>query len=205
MLFKLKKLFSCTLLLLSLSCVNVYASSPVVFMQSLGDHMVVALSKQQSQLRSNPSVIPRIVDRVLIPHVDVNRMAGMTVGRNHWYKASDNQRRLFVRLYKRMVVQTYADALASFDNDTVKVFPLRGSAKGVRYLKVNSVIIRKTGQKIGISYNLVRSGSGWKIYDFSIEGVSVVSNYRAQFYSVLSQGGLSKLNAQLQRYQRGVR
>ncbi|WP_406566709.1 Tgt2/MlaC family protein [Coxiella endosymbiont of Dermacentor marginatus] len=44
--------------------------------------------------------------------------------------------------------------------------------------------------KFLISYNLVNDRGQWKIYDFSIEGVSLIQSYHSQFSEVLAQKGL---------------
>lgn len=176
------------------------AESPVTLLQGIADKMVAQLSANQSKLKTDPDVVRKIVERVLIPYVDTTRMAGMVVGRNNWYSVSGDERRQFVEEFQRVVIATYSDALASFDDDKVVVYPLRQSADGKKYAQVNSAIIRKSGQKIAINYNLISDASSWKIYDFSIEGVSIVQNYRAQFANTLASGGMKKLISQLENY-----
>ena len=176
------------------------AESPVTLLQGIADKMVAQLSANQSKLKTDPDIIRKIVENVLIPYVDTTRMAGSVVGRTNWYSVSGDERRQFVEAFQQVVIATYSDALASFDDDKVVVYPLRQTADGKKTVQVNSAIIRKSGQKIAINYNLVSAGSSWKIYDFSIEGVSIVQNYRAQFANTLASGGMKKLISQLESY-----
>lgn len=192
-----------TFLLLLLFASSLLAATPTETVQRVADNMIKALDQNQSRLKSNPAIIRRIVDKELLPYVDVNRMAGMVVGRDNWYKASPDERRLFVSLFKSSVINTYSDALSSYNDDRVQVYPLRSAANS-SYVQVNSAIIRKGGQKIAISYNLVSSAGDWKIYDFSIEGVSIIANYRSQFAATLSHGGIKALNARLSRHNRRI-
>lgn len=182
--------------LLLVWCCWASAESAVTMLQSVANNMISQLEKNKSQLKSNPKVIHHIVDNVLLPYADINRMAGMVVGRQAWDAATPAERREFVALFKRRVINTYSNALASYNGDKVVVYPVRGGENG-RYLSVNSVIIRKSGQKIGISYKLIRTGNSWKVYDFSIEGVSIVSNYHSQFANTLANGGIAHLNKAL--------
>jgi phospholipid transport system substrate-binding protein len=158
--------------------------------------MVSQLNQHKTELHDS-TVIHQIVNTTLVPIIDSNRMAGMVVGRQNWYAASPQERREFVALFKKYVINTYANALASFDDDHLQVYPLRGNISQ-RFVSVRSVIIRKSGQRIGISYNMVQSGGQWKVYDFSIEGVSIVQNYRSQFSSILASGGMHQLIQKLQ-------
>lgn len=186
------------LVLSILFCGNVLAESPTVMLQSVANQMMASLEKNKSQLKGNPKIIREIVDRVLIPHIDINRMSGMVVGRQAWDAATPAQRREFVELFKRRVINTYSHALASYDDDKLVIYPMRGNQSG-RFASVDSAVIRKSGQKINISYKLINNGGAWKVYDFSVEGVSIVSNYHSQFANVLANGGMAQLNDQLRR------
>jgi phospholipid transport system substrate-binding protein len=46
---------------------------------------------------------------------------------------------------------------------------------------------------------LRRDGSEWKIYDLSIDAISVMANYRNQFNRVLNNDGYPALVAMLQK------
>ncbi len=180
--------------------------TPSEILKKLADKMVAQLSANQSQLQKDPSIVRHIVETVLVPDIDTNRMAGLVVGRNAWRSASSSERREFVKQFKLVVIATYSDALASFDDDKVVIYPPRQSFEDKKYAQVTSAILRKSGQKIAISYDLIsttdkNTGKNvWRIYDFSIEGVSIVQNYRAQFASTLANGGMKRLITQLQQY-----
>ena len=40
---------------------------------------------------------------------------------------------------------------------------------------------------------MLRDGADWKIYDITIDAISVIANYRNQFNRVLNDGGYDKL------------
>ena len=177
--------------------------SPVTMLQKVADNLVAKLEQNKSRL-NNRSVIDHIVDQTILPIVATNVMAGSVVGRRYWLKASSDARQQFIDQFKSLVVSTYAAAFESYDGDKVKFFPLRTDYKKAQYLRVLSEIVRRSGQRIPISYNLMRSGDSWKVYDFSIENVSMVSSYRSQFAGVLSQSGMQGLIAKLKRHNKKV-
>ena len=144
----------------------------------------------------------RIVNRNLLPHIDLNRMSASVVGR-YWRKASGSQRAKFKREFSYLVTTTYAAALSSYDGDRVRFYPLRVNYQSRPTVTVRSVIMRRNGQRIPVSYNVVRRGGRWKVYDFSIENVSMVRSYRSQFAGVLSSRGFSGLVQKLRRHNRG--
>lgn len=189
-------------LVLLVSFEMTFAAGPVDMLQSVSNQMLSYLQQHQSQLSSQPKLISAMVERVLVPHIEVNRMAGTVVGRQIWQQATPEQKNQFVQAFKSLVIKTYADALASYNNDQIRFYPLRGGDNG-QSATVNSVIIRQNGQRISISYNVIKQNSQWWITDFSIEGVSMVQSYQSQFAGPLSQGGLTGLTQRLETYNRG--
>jgi phospholipid transport system substrate-binding protein len=178
------------------------AQSPVALLQGVTNQMIVSLEHNKSGL-SRPGVIHAIVRRILIPHIDLNRMSASVVGPSYWRQTSARQRQIFIREFTDMVIATYSNALASYDRDRVLFYPLRGGYAHRNTVRVNSLIVRSNGQKIPLSYNLIRSGGSWRVYDFSIENVSIVQSYQAQFSGVLSGRGMSGLIQRLIKHNRG--
>lgn len=176
--------------------------SPTTQFQGVADKMISQLENNKSQLHKM-SVIRRIVNQILLPHVDLNRMSASVVGR-YWNQATPAQQSQFKKDFSYMVTTTYSSALASYDDDQVRFYPLRGSYQSQQTIRVSSVIIRKSGQRIPITYDVVRAGDTWKVYDFSIEHVSMVQSYRSQFANVLAQGGVPALLTRLQHHNRAT-
>ena len=182
---------SCIIALFLMTGVASAVESPVAMLQRISNQMIASLERNKSRLRQS-SVIHAIVNRVLIPHIALNRMGSSVVGPRYWRAATSSQRSQFIRQFTRLVTSTYSAALASYDNDRMRFYPLRGGyARST--VQVRSVIVRRSGQRIPMSYNLIRSGGSWKIYDFSIENVSIVRSYRAQFAGVLANSGMKGL------------
>jgi phospholipid transport system substrate-binding protein len=144
-------------------------------------------------------VIRKIVNQVLLPNVDLERMSASVVGR-YWRTATPAQRSQFEKEFSYLVTTTYASALSSYNNDKVTFQPIRGDFSTRQTLQVSSVIVRTNGQRIPITYDVSRGANQWKVYDFSIEHVSMVQSYRSQFADVLAQGGMPALLARLQHH-----
>ena len=173
------------------------ASSPLPMMQQIAQNMITALKRNKDRLAGNEALVRRIVNQVLIPHVDIYAMAGKVVGRSYWLKASSSDRETFANLFKNRVLSTYASALSSYDGDRVLFYPMRQAAGS--YANVRSMIVRRSGQEISVNYNLRYQNGDWKIIDLSVENVSIVDNYRAQYASTLNQGGLGYLITKISR------
>jgi phospholipid transport system substrate-binding protein len=116
----------------------------------------------------------------------------------NWDVRSAEEQQLFIALFKSLLENSYANKLESFSNE--KINYLDEVVKG-EYALVKTEVVRKA-TTVGVDYKLVRENGVWQVYDFVIEGVSMVRNYRAQFtkiihkhsYEVLVQKLTDKIN-----------
>lgn len=194
---KLKQFFIAGLLFL-VSSFALAASSPVDMLQTTTDQMLSALKQTQNR---NEQALYNLVQRILVPHVDLNLMSELVVGK-YWAGASAEQRSAFEHEFTRFVTRTYSTALNSYSNEKVRYFPIRGGVNGNR-VQVNSAIEQSNGQSVSVSYRLIQTGGAWKVFDFSVEGVSIVENYRSQFADVLRTSGIDGLIQRLKAQNRG--
>jgi phospholipid transport system substrate-binding protein len=172
--------------------------APLVMLKQVSSQMIGELERNKGRLGTQ--VIDNIVHRILLPHVDLESMSRSVVGRQYWMQATPAQREQFKREFTNVVIQVYSAPLSSYNGEIIEFKPLRDSVSASR-IQVQSVITRKNGQKIPVNYRLVQSGGSWKVYDFSVEGISMVSSYRSQFDNILQQRGMDGLLQRLRQQQ----
>ena len=191
MVYKFRKFFY--LMTLMFCCQQVLAGSPVLMLEKAANNVLVELKTNKATIKAKPNYVNTIVHKYIIPEVDVYGMARSVLGRNQWRKASQKQRKYFTHNFVRLVVRTYSRALKDYSGEKVIFSPIRGGYKDRRFVKVSSVIKRSNGQNIPISYSLVSKKGKWKIYDMSVEGVSLLQSYRSQFAQYLKDNNIDGL------------
>ena len=174
-------------------------NSPVVILNHVSQQMIGGLEQNKSKIKSSPKIIDNLVEKYIVPHIDIDRMTGSILGRGYWTKASSAQKKQLITELQKMIIATYSAAFASYDNDKIQFYPLRGDVNAPE-LQVQSVVVRRSGQKIRVDYNVEKLNGTWMVYDFSIENVSMVQSYRSQFAGTLSQGGVPLLIQQLKAH-----
>ena len=179
--------------------------SPVTYMKKIANGLTSDLRKHQSDLDNN-RLVSKIIYRRIVPHFDLATMARSVVGRRFWGKATPKQRRTFEHEFTDMIVNTYAAAVEHYNpKDIIKFHPIRSNYAKYRLISVSSVLIRhENGNKVQVKYKLIRRHHKWHIYDFSIESISMVSSYRAQFSDVLNGKGMSALIHRLKKHNEKV-
>lgn len=172
--------------------------SPVPMLENSATNIVSTLKEHKPELKQNHKVIYQAVQRYLLPNVDVNGMSRSVLGRQAWSKASAAEKEEFKQVFTELVIRTYANPLAEYTDEQVKFLPYR-SQVDARFARVNSVIIRSSGQNIPLSYSLVSINNQWKIYDLSVEGVSLLQSFRSQFGQALQGSSMHELIAEMRK------
>lgn len=171
--------------------------SPVDFLDGVATRVIKSLERKKGRL--TPNVAYSIVNSIMLPHVDVTGMSRSVLGRDAWNKASGGERSRFSREFTKLVVRTYAKAISKYTDEKVHFYPIRGNWQSQSRVEVKSLVKRSNGPNIPINYRLIRKGSRWKVYDLSVEGVSLVATYRSQFASQVRNGGINNVIKQLQQ------
>lgn len=178
----------------SLICTIAWAiSSPVDLLQNTSNQLISALQRNQATLRTKPQIVYGIVNQILLPHVDVMSMSSKALGRDAWLRASPMQRQAFEDQFVTLLVRTYSSALAQYTNERVLFLPLREDFNNQSYVEVKSRIIRESGPQINLNYRMLRVQGQWKLYDFSVDGVSIIGSFRSQFAEELQHSGIDGL------------
>lgn len=182
------KVFCFTLLCgLSLSAFAA-VSNPTTMLKSTTDQLIAALKQNKAKLRSQPSYVYTLVNKILLPKVDTIVMSQSVLGRAGWMKATPAQRKQFTQEFTNTVIRTYASALNSYTDETVRYFPIRGGYQGRQVIQVNSQIVRQSGPSVPITYSLILRNGQWKIFNLNVEGISLLQSFRSQFAAQLSSG-----------------
>ena len=138
--------------------------------------------------------------KVSITEIVKNKMdipvVSQRVVSRYWKKANKEDKQEFISLFTQVIVNTYASLLNQYNNEEVEY--LKEEIKKGKYAKVNTNIVL-TDKKIPVNYKLLLRNDQWRIYDFSAEGVSLISTYTNDYKATLKRSGLAGLNEVLKK------
>ncbi|MCC2682778.1 MAG: Toluene tolerance [Nitrosospira multiformis] len=153
---------------------------------------VLSIVRQDKELRAgNMAKILDLVEAKVLPHFNFTRMTRLAMGKN-WNKATPQQQEELVKEFRTLLVRTYSNALSTYSDYKIKVEPVRSKA-GDTDTTVKTKVMQDSGQPVDIDYSMEKTGDGWKVYDVTVAGVSLVTNYRSTFNSQVREGGVEKL------------
>jgi phospholipid transport system substrate-binding protein len=165
-------------------------SAPDVLVRNTTDEIVAQIRKDK-ELSSNMNKLLALVDAKVLPHFNFTRMTMLAVGRP-WRDATPAQREQLVKEFRNLLVRTYSTAIEQYSNQSIDVKPAQVKP-GENEATVRTVINQPGGQPIGMDYRMERTPEGWKVFDVSIEGVSIVTTYRSSFGAEVTKGGIDGL------------
>ena len=153
---------------------------------------VIAIIKQDKDIQAgDQKKINALVDAKVLPHFDFVRMTQLAVGK-YWRTATPEQKQALVTEFRNMLVRTYTKVFTVYRDQTVDVKPLRMAADDTE-ITVKTIISKPGSQLIQVDYEMKKAADGWKVFDISIEGVSMVMSYRGTFASQIQGSGIDGL------------
>lgn len=188
----MKELFK---VLAGLLCVAGVAQAEVIapdaLIKTTADE-VVAIVKQDKDIQAgNQKKILALVDAKVLPHFDFTRMTQLSVGKS-WRSATPAQKQALVTEYRNMLVRTYTKAFTVYRDQTIEVKPFKMAADATE-VTVKTSIIKPGSPQIPVNYEMAKTADGWKVFDLTIEGVSLVTSYRGTFNSEIQEKGIDGL------------
>jgi phospholipid transport system substrate-binding protein len=134
----------------------------------------------REDLKDNKEARREALREVIDQRFNYHQMVRRALAKN-WKGRSDQERREFTGLFKKLLENSYASKLESYSDETINFTD--EVIKG-KYALVKTEVVRKASI-IAVDYKLINGAGVWKIYDFVIEGVSMVRNYRSQFSKII--------------------
>lgn len=171
-------------------------SSPLNIVQGTTDRVIERVVNERDTLRADPAKMYGLVSELIFPHFDFPIMSQLVI-REHWKSASEETRAAFVEQFRKLLVRTYSIALLEFSGQKIVYPNNEGLDLSAKTVLVNQEIEQSGSKSIKLGYRLHRGSGEWKVFDVSIDGISLVKTYRASFSSLIEKDGLDGLVANL--------
>lgn len=152
------------------------------------DAILEQLNLNRARLEQEPEFIRQLVNGLLVPHFDIDRMSQLVLG-SYWDNIDADGQNCFIEGYRNLLVERYAYILLSYDNHQISYEPSRDIGE-LGYRQVRQIISRDGREPLPIDYAMQEAGDTWNVVDLVIDGISLVRNYRGIFQSQIHLHGL---------------
>ncbi len=187
----MKRIFLIACLFAGLATGANAAMAPDELVRQTADQVISELTENREELEKNPEELYRMVNDIVLPHFDFERMSRFVLGK-HWRDATPEQQEQFVAEFKTLLVRTYATALFEYTGQEIVYKPFRHE-EGDKKAVVKTEIQPDDGPAIPIEYALAQRGDEWKVFDVKIDNLSLVTNYRSQYGRIVQTKGVDEL------------
>lgn len=167
--------------------------APDVLIKQVTEDVLEIVRNDKDIQSGNTQKAIDLVDKKVLPHFDFLHMTALALGKD-WRKATSQQQQQLTAEFKTLLVRTYSNALTGYKNQKVVYKPFKMNA-GETDVLVRTEVLQPGSKAVQLDYSLEKKESGWKVYDVTVAGISLVTNYRDQFAQEVRNGGVDGLIA----------
>ena len=177
------------LLVFSMVAVQVHADSGLDTIKSRINQVLAILKDPALKSDSAKELKKKRLRAIFDNTFDYTELSRSTLSRN-WDKLKPDQQKEFMQLYKALLEKLYMDEILSYKDQEI-VFG-KERALGENRVEVDTKLLSGSTET-PINFRLISKNNQWWVYDFVIENISVVANYRSQFGRILTKDSPEKM------------
>jgi len=168
-------------------------SDPDAVIRRTIETILPLLERNINEYEKDRTKLYSMVSQNIVPIFSMQAMSKEVLGREIWVNSSQQQRDDFIEQFTEFLVRTYAISLLVYTNQKV-IYHSSKYNQDNRFVSVITEIKQGPGRDpVNVEYKLYNSKDGWKIYDFDIDGSSVVEVYKGQFRNIARDKGMDQL------------
>ncbi|MFQ3250989.1 MAG: phospholipid transport system substrate-binding protein [Glaciecola sp.] len=166
---------------------------PYVMINKVASLTFERMKREKDLIRENPELLRVVMEEELLPYIDYRFSAFKVLGK-YANKVPREKLLEFVSVFREYLITSYAVALGYYDDQLVEFAPAM-EFDGRSDVTVRAVI--KDGDrpdiKVAFKVRKDRQSDQWQVYDMVAEGISLLTNKRTEFESILRQDGIDKV------------
>ena len=165
-------------------------ASPEGLVKKITEEVLDAVKQDPSLRAGDRRKALQLAEEKVLPYIDFDEATKLAVGRA-WNEASPDQRKNLVNEFRSMLVRIYSNAIDAYRGQTMEV--QRAKMNGADEASVRNLYKKPGAQPVAVEYAMRKTPQGWKVYDVTVEGISLVATYRSQFAAAMRDGGIDGL------------
>lgn len=187
------KKFLCFWVLLMVASTGTYAEEiePDVLIKNITQEVLSSIKQDKDIQAGNQKKVLEIVNAKVLPNFDFEHMARLAVGKN-WRNATPEQKMNLVAEFRNLLVRNYTNVLTRYQDQSIEIKPFN-MPTGANVVTIKTLITNADTRRIAVDYEMENGVDGWKVFDLTVEGVSLVQIYRSTFYEQVQRSGIDGL------------
>jgi phospholipid transport system substrate-binding protein len=173
---------------------SAHADTAMNVTQTMVNHALQIMANKSTPVQQRRRQLREAIEN----EFDFTEMSKSALG-YHWRTINQNQRAQFTKLFTAFIEDAYLSKIQDYSGQQVQ---FQGqSPLGQGYSQINTAIVQTGKSPVTVNYLLLEKDGTWKIYDVTVDAISIIANYRNQFNRVINDKGFDQLMADLQAKQ----
>jgi phospholipid transport system substrate-binding protein len=173
------------------------AQAPDVALKTTTDQIRGMIKAHYAEYKASQGKFYQAVEEVVVPRFDVPGIAKLVLGANY-RTATPDQRTRFAAAFKDMLLHSYANAMLDNYNSVSINWMTPRMSENATDAAVNTSLTRENGQSYAIGFRVHLVDGDWKIYDITVENVSLVLNFRTQVNAEIKRTSLDDVISRME-------
>lgn len=164
---------------------QVWAGAPTDQVRQYTDQVLKVLKDPALNEAERRTAVRKVAEEMF----DLSETAKRALGR-HWQSRTPAEREEFTRLFAELLENAYLSKISLYSGERVSYV---SESIDSDFAIVRAKILRKQGAEVPVEARMFRRSDRWYIYDISVEGISLISNYRSQFNAIIQKSSYEQL------------
>lgn len=177
------------------SCAAMAADFPApdVVVKTTSEDVLRLVAEDKDLRNGSTSKLVDLIETKVVPHFDMTRVTRLAVGK-YWNEATPEQQKILVEEFHALLVRSYAAAYSAYRLVKVEVTPLQLAANDNDVTVKTRILLPGGAPPVGVDYAMrLNPEGGWKVYNVTVDGASLVTTYRNDFSAQIQTGGIDGL------------
>ena len=202
----LRSLHGLSVLLISALCwsaglsAQTPANDPAEITRQTVNEVMTDMKQNEAVYSNDNEKLNAMVQQRLLPRFNFNVMTQLAVGRS-WMQATPEQKSALANEFRSLLVRTYTNVLFGSRNESTTIRSTDSTSQGD--VSIGMEVSNPTGDPVTLTLRMRKDQADWKVIDVSVNGVSLIINYRTTFAREIQQSGVDGLIKSLVTKNRG--
>lgn len=165
---------------------------PDQLVKQITQETYVYVNQDASLQKGDISKLIEWAEKSVLKDFDFNRMTKLAVGKD-WRQATPEQQKQLVHEFRKLLIRTFANGFVGIKKEqTIEYKPFKLNPED-QTVVVKTLIIKPGAKPIDVNFSLEKMPDSWKVFDVTMAGVSLITNYRDAFTQEIHTNGVDGL------------
>jgi phospholipid transport system substrate-binding protein len=165
---------------------------PDELVKRVADDVIKIIQQDRDLATGSQSKMAQLIEEKIVPNFDFERMTRLAVGKS-WRQATPEQQKALMDEFRALLLRSYSTAYSAYKYIVIEVRPLKLQPDDDDVQVKTLIKLPGGAPPVNVDYSMFKGAAGWKVYDVTVDGVSLVTTYRSTFSEQIQKSGIDGL------------